>query len=523
MRPYFLKSSATWLNGTLMDAIARKWPTLHEKKPHATPIRAGRAQRPTLPRNGAKIAKMIRPHLHGAPRVSLLARVLPMVVPLASLGAAAAACSSSPGGAVSVDDAGSTADADAGSDAPSCSTTPCPASKIQHVVVIVQENHTFDNHFGLYCTAPTGSSPTCTDGPACCEAAPAKEPSGATPFVLDDAENGDNSPVHKKGCELDEINGGKMDQFVTSTLCGNPHNFAYTPKSVAQPLWDLAARGAIADHFFQPVAGESSANDMYLARAQWVFDDNVYPTDAVGIHCAALAQRKATYTETNLGDLMNAKGVGWSWYGEGYDRMVAAGADCPDPPPDCIAQVKTYPCDYDPGDVPFAYYASTRDNPLTMKDYAKLGADLAAGQLPAVSFVKAIGYRSEHPSNGMKISDGLKFVTDTIAAIEGSAYAKDTLILVVYDEGGGYFDHVAPPQTSADNQPYGTRVPFVAVGPFAKKNFVSHALMDHASIVKFIEWNWLGATGQLGGRDVSIANLGSLLDEATTGTKVPED
>jgi phospholipase C len=468
---------------------------------------------------------MIRLHRRGfLRRLPLLVPLAPLVAALGSLGSLAslaAACSSSVPAAVSIDDAGP--GADAGADASTCTTAPCPVSKIQHVVVIVQENHTFDNHFGLYCTAPTGSLPTCTDGPACCEAGPAKDPSGASPFVLDDAENGDNNPVHRKACELDEINGGKMDQFVTSTVCGNPHNFAYTTRAIAQPLWDLAARGAIADHYFQPVAGESSANDMYLARAQWIFDDNVYPAAAVGLQCDVTFGPPVTYTDPTIGDLLSTKGVAWSWYGEGYDRMVAANGDCPEPPADCVAQLKSYPCDFDPGDVPFAYYATTRDNPLTMKDYAKLGADITANQLPAVSFVKAIGYRSEHPGNGMKISDGLKFVTDTIAAIEGSAYAKDTLILVTYDEGGGYFDHVAPPQASADNQPYGTRIPLVAVGPFVKKNHVSHAVMDHASIVKFIEWNWLGATGQLGGRDKTIANLGSLLDETTTGTKVPED
>ena len=66
-------------------------------------------------------------------------------------------------------------------------------------------------------------------------------------------------------------------------------------------------------------------------------------------------------------------------------------------------------------------------------------------------------------------------------------------MLVTYDEGGGFFDHVAPPADAAvDHQPYGTRVPLLAIGPFAKKNYVSHVTMEHSSIVKFIEWNWLG-------------------------------
>ena len=93
---------------------------------------------------------------------------------------------------------------------------------------------------------------------------------------------------------------------------------------------------------------------------------------------------------------------------------------------------------------------------------------------------------------------------------------------MTYDESGGFFDHVAPPATSTiDMQPYGPRVPLLAIGAFARKNFVSHVVMEHSSIVKFIEWNWLGATGQLGTRDTQVNNIGSLLDPAMTGTTVP--
>src|SRR6266850_1571959 len=71
---------------------------------------------------------------------------------------------------------------------------PCPASNIDHLVVIVQENHTFDSYFAGFCTAPTGSAPACTSGASCCEAGPAHEPSGASPIVLDDRANGAYDP-----------------------------------------------------------------------------------------------------------------------------------------------------------------------------------------------------------------------------------------------------------------------------------------------------------------------------------------
>lgn len=179
---------------------------------------------------------------------------------------------------------------------------PCPASKIKHVVIVIQENHTFDDHFGGYCTAPAGSNPSCTTGPACCEAMPATNPSGATPTVLNDATNGGYDPPHDSGCETAEIDGGKMDMFVTAPGgCGNAGNFAQVDPILYQPLWDLASKGALADRYFQPVVGQSYANDMFLARAQYVFaDDTVAPQGAVGVSCG-LESTQETLTGTTMG------------------------------------------------------------------------------------------------------------------------------------------------------------------------------------------------------------------------------
>src|SRR5262245_43928925 len=166
--------------------------------------------------------------------------------------------------------------------APTAATLNCPgvvgatSSDIEHLVVIIQENHTFDAYFGHYCTAATGSGPTCTTGPACCESAPATEPSGASPMLLDDTQNGDFDPNHEYDCNLDEINGGAMDRFVVGqSQCANAQNFALAALAgPADPYHDLAAANALADNYFQPVVGASSSNDMYFARGAFVFKDN---------------------------------------------------------------------------------------------------------------------------------------------------------------------------------------------------------------------------------------------------------
>jgi phospholipase C len=389
---------------------------------------------------------------------------------------------------------------------------------VAHLVVVVQENHTFDSYFGAWCTAAPGSSPTCTQGAACCEAGPTKDPgSSATPVTLNDALNALRDPNHTQVCEKAEIDNGKMDAFTTAS-CGGGQNFAYADATTAQPVWTLAQQGALADHYFQPMIGQSSGNDMYLARARYVFLDNTYePQGAVGAGCS-LTSTTTQYTDTTIADLLEKAGITWAFYSEGYATMKAASSTggCPtSPPADCAFGQVAFDCVYDPGDDPFAYYKSTVDDPAHFKDYTDLAKDLAGGTLPAVSFVKALEYKTEHPGYKNTVSAGMAFVAQAVGAVQASSYAASTLVLLTYDEGGGYFDHMTPPPTSTvDNQAYGTRVPTIALGPYARAGTISHVVMEHSSIVKFIESNWLGATGQLGGRDATVANIGSLLDKS---------
>jgi phospholipase C len=395
-------------------------------------------------------------------------------------------------------------------------------SKIEHVVILIQENHTFDAYFGRYCTAPTGSDPTCTTGPGCCEAAPDTEPSGASPKTLDDSQNATYDPNHTQACELGEMNGGAMDKYVTGASCSNAGNFAIATDAV-KAYHDYAGQYALADRYFQPIVGQSSSNDMYFAEAQYVFTDNAYEPDSNG-HGCSLTRTTITYKgHKTIGDVLVDAKKTFAFYAEGYQSMINSTL-CPLPPSDCPAHIPTAPCDYDPGDVPFEYYAQFQDDPFYMRDFSQLGKDVTSGDLPDVVFVKALQYKNEHPGYGTKISMGVDFMSGVIDSILASKYASNTLILLTWDEGGGFFDHVKPPPDSpADHQPYGTRVPLLAMGPFTKTNHVSHVVMEHSSIVKFLEWNFTGATGQLGGRDAIVANLGDLLDSAKVGVTVPSD
>ena len=233
------------------------------------------------------------------------------------------------------------------------------------------------------------------------------------------------------------------------------------------------------------------------------------------------ARRTSTREKRTIADVLIDAGFSFAFYAEGYTAMLQS-LICPEPPSDCPLHLPTSPCVYDPGDVPFEYYAQFEDNAVYMKDYDQLASDLAAGTLPDVAFVKPVGYHNEHPGYGTTISDGVAFSTNVIDAILASPYGPETLVLLTWDEGGGFFDHITPPAASTvDSQPYGTRIPLLAIGPFAKTNHVSHVPMEHSSIVKFLEWNFTGQTGQLGVRDAVVPNIGDMLDPSQTGVTVP--
>jgi hypothetical protein len=222
---------------------------------------------------------------------------------------------------------------------------PCPASKIDHLVVIVQENHSFDSYFGRYCTAPSGASPSCTDGPACCESAPTTDPSGAVPVILDDTENGAYGPSNAQGCELAEIDGGKMDRFAAGApSCSDPRNLAYAGAPLITPYWELATAGALGDRYFQPIAGATSSNELYFARAQFVFKDNDYAPDAIGKGCA-VAPHPMTFKGPTIGDLLDGAGVSWAYYVAGYQALVDAQklGNCPEAPDGCKFGASLYP------------------------------------------------------------------------------------------------------------------------------------------------------------------------------------
>jgi phospholipase C len=445
------------------------------------------------------------------------------------------------------DDANCGACANACTGGTHCAAGTCKASNIEHVVLIVEENHTFDAYFGRYCQAPSGSNPTCTQGPNCCERAPDQEPHGASPGMLDDASNFATDRDHAQACELQQINGGKMDGYVTGSMgaqtclgvgpkCSSPNNFVLAEKGTMSTYWSYADQYALADRYFQPIAGGTASNNMYFATAHYQFTDNDMLPITVGspVGCGlggyCLDGKPVTYkNRKTIADVLLLAKRSFTIYLDGYAHALSQAPKCETVPPDCTYSQVTHPvaaqaCKLDASDVPFNYYANFADGSHT-KDFAQLVQDLGNNALPTFSYVKAREFHNEHP-NVSTITDGEVFVAGVVNSVLASPYKNNTLVLLTWDEGGGFFDHVAPPQSIDTDDignpvPYGTRVAMLAIGKFAKKGTISHVPMEHSSIVRFLEWNFVGPTGQLAGNDVKVNNIGSMLDPAQTGITIP--
>jgi hypothetical protein len=355
-------------------------------------------------------------------------------------------------------------------------------SAIENVVLVLQRGRSFDAYFGLYCKAAPGSAPTCTDGPACCEAMPPAIPGAAACAPLDPTID-DYEPHDDFDCLAAKT--ASADTFA-QIPCGDPRDFACTPVGDAEAAVAFyrraAAGGSLADRYFQSTLDGIEPNLIYLTKA--AYGESILRE--WGLELTRMMAENRVPWGLYLGDADDTRGF---------------------PPP--------------------IFFDKHWD---FFRGVDEIARDVELEQLPAISIVVAGDAQSERPGAGPAAA-GIQFVASVADAIAASPrYQPRTLVLVTYLTSGGFFDHVpppAPPSVALDTRrgepvAYGPRVPLLALGRFARVNHVSHETLELSSVTKFLEWNWLaGETGQLGHRDVGVANIGSLLDAALTGTPVP--
>ena len=381
--------------------------------------------------------------------------------------------------------------------------------KIRHVIIVMQENRSFDEYFGTY-PGVTGI-PMNNGAPTVC--VPALKGPCVRPYHNTADANG-GGPHGMKNAIAD-MNGGKMDGFLRQrALAANTCKFAQDPQcapGTARDVmgyhtgaeipnyWAYAKNFVLQDHMFEPVKSWSLPDHLYLVSAWSARCANNLPRSCVnniGGPDKGKAIGQAVDQELTVGStsidlawtditwLLHAHHVSWRYY-------VQKGAQ-----PDC-ANDSALACS------PIQQRASTPGiwNPLPLfndvqqdhqvSNVQSLGSYFAAaraGTLPSVTWVTPSQLDSEHPPSS--VHQGQAYATAVINAAMRSPDWDSTAIFLSWDDWGGFYDHVAPP--AVDQNGYGLRVPSLVISPYARRGYLDHQILSSDAYLKFIEDDFLG-------------------------------
>lgn len=371
-----------------------------------------------------------------------------------------------------------------------------PSSYIKHVVVIFQENRSFDNLFSGFPGADSASGGFTSTG--------AYVPLASVPL-----EDG-SDPNHRRDDFENSYDGGKMDGFDKVGVFGptKPATYVYArvPQREVQPYWDLAKNYTIGDRMFQSSSSSSFTQHQYLIAGQaggltdvpsampWGCDAptgtttvTINPDGSLGVGPFPC------FSYGTLASTLDAKNISW-----GYYAPPVGGAEVGNiwSAFDAISQVRFGPD-----------WARNVHSPET-----GVLSDIQNGTLPSVSIVIPDAMNSDHAR--FSAVNGPAWVSSIVSAVGGSQYWKDTAIFVTWDDWGGWYDHVTPPQIDAEG--LGMRVPLLAISPYAKHGYVSHVLYETASITRFIEDTF--GLASLGQRDATANSPTDMFDFSQTVT-----
>ena len=379
--------------------------------------------------------------------------------------------------------------------------------KIRHVVVIMQENRSFDSYFGTYPGADglprrNGRFTVCSPDPK----------TGRCLRPFHDARDRNSGGPHEHFDAVRDINGGKMDGFVRearrgliagcvtspdSPLCSlgaaKPDVMGYHDDREIPNYWAYARNFVLRDRMFESVTSWSLPQRLYDV-SEWTARchrprDPMSCTNAIENPLAPPhepqnpTKRKPDYAWTDLTYLLHKRHVSWRYF-------VFAGAqpDCDDGGMVCGMKwqnAKT-PGIWNP--LPW-FDTVRRDHQLrNIVPMRRFFAAAQRGALPAVAWLTPSNRVSEHPP--ALVSRGQTYVTSVINAVMRSPDWRSTAIFLAWDDWGGFYDHVRPPRV--DRNGFGLRVPALVISPYARRGFIDHGTASLDSFVKFIEDDFLG-------------------------------
>jgi phospholipase C len=469
---------------------------------------------------------------------------------------------------------------------------------IKHLVVIFQENVSFDHYFGTYPYAanapgeppfyPKDDTPKVngftkallTNNP---NASNAANGTGAiNPFRLSRAQSATADQDHDYMPEQQAFNNGAMDLFPKYTGTGETlpggstaengagQVMGYYDGNTVTALWHYAQHFAMSDNSYNTTFGPSTPgalnliagqtngiSDQLAASGDIVADGQggytlISDADPLDDVCSTSSGARVRMSGKNVGDMLNAKGITWGFFEGGFD-LTAVNANgttgCKRSTTSTVTQVKK--ADYIPHHQPFQYYTSTA-NPTHARptsvamighqgdvanhqyDLSDFYAAVDAGNMPAVSFLKAPGYQDGHAGYSDPL-DEQQFIVHVINYLQQRSEWRDTAVVIAYDDSDGWYDHQAAPQVNASqssqdalNAPgvcngrgtlrgvntdkpvqgrcgYGPRLPLLVVSPWSRHNYVDHSVTDQSSVTRFIEDNWLDSQRIGGGSFDAVA------------------
>jgi phospholipase C len=485
------------------------------------------------------------------------------------------------------------------------------ATPIKHLVVIFNENRSFDHYFGTYPNAlnpegepvfePANDTPrninNLLSSPALLDDNPNLNPLNGTgasnPFRLDRTQANTADQNHAYSAEQKAYDAGKNDLFPLDTgsgTKGGAGGFGTTAQvmgffdgNTVTGIWNYAQNYAMSENAWTNTFGPSTPGALHMFAGN---TNGVVPgigtssselpdgqggltligdVDPAGDPCSSTTTTVSS-TAKNIGDLLNAANISWGSFVGGFNLQTINNNGTTGCARSSVSAVIGAPItDYVPHHIWFQYFASTANpthaRPTSTKaigftkvpgtqtvDPANHAYDLddfttavGAGNFPAVSLIKMAAFQDGHPGNSDPLDEQTGLVT-LINFLQQQPDWKSTAVVVTYDDSDGWYDHAFSPTTSGSFSPAdflngtgncgipgftpepngvkglpvagrcgpGTRIPFLVISPFAKKNFISDTLISQASIPRFIEDNWLNGE-RLGGGSFD-ATTGSIMD-----------
>jgi phospholipase C len=387
-----------------------------------------------------------------------------------------------------------TTTADKSSNSITATSAAATKTPIKHLVVIFQENVSYDHYFATYpnATNPPGESTFKADSKnnntpstnGLTQALIENNPNSVKPFRLDRSQPITCDQNHEYKAEQEAYNGGLMDKFVDKvgakgSKCDPKKVMGYYDGNTVTALWNYAQHFAMSDNSFSTTFGPSTPGALNLVAGQNhgatpsnIPDEVVNGTvigDPDGTFDDCSKGKTAAMSGKNVGDLLNSKGVTWGWFQGGFKptgkTADGAKAVCGSSHLNVAGQNVT---DYSAHHEPFQYYKSTSNPhhlpPTSVKtightDQANHQYDLsdfwkaaASGNKPAVSFLKASKYQDGHAGYSDPLDEQV-FLVNTINHLQKLPEWKNTAVIIAYDDSDGWYDHVMPPIVNHSSDP----------------------------------------------------------------------